>query len=252
MTLEFVDPPGVWIRTEYHDADMVIVRDVIEEDCYRIRDLPRPIHFAMDIGAHIGAFSVALSRQRPESKIACVEANPANIECLKKNAVSVAMSADRQGRQVEPLAIVSPCACTYAGHVRLLSSVFDGTQNTGGSFVEPFTKHAWKQLPNAHEYRDAGNVRSRTLDSLLDDVIRWPQIDVLKLDCEGSEFSILEKARCLDRIGVIVGEQHDEKRFAELVERRFPRDEWTLDILRGGTPGLFRLSRADWWNMAGK
>ena len=88
-----------------------------------------------------------------------------------------------------------------------------------------------------------------TLDTIFNEM-RWPRIDLLKLDCEGSEFSILEHANCLDRVGVIVGEQHDEKRFRRLVNRRFPRSDWTLDVLRDGTPGLFRLSRPEWWNMA--
>ena len=234
MTLELIDPPGIWIRAEYHDADMVIVRDVIEEDCYRIRDLPRPIHFAVDIGAHIGTFTIALAGQRPEAKIAAIEANELNLACLLHN--------------VSRLAKIQHAACTHETKVDLLSTVFPGSTNTGGSFVAPAGSDACRRMVNADEYRPAGSVPTIKLETILVE-FGWPRIDVLKLDCEGSEFSILENAACLDRVGVIVGEQHDEKRFARLVERRFPRDCWTLDILRSGTPGLFRLSRPDWWNM---
>ena len=56
------------------------------------------------------------------------------------------------------------------------------------------------------------------------------RIDVLKLDCEGSEFSILGQTSSLDRIGIIVGEYHGRDRFRELVQQRFAG--WKLTILK--------------------
>jgi FkbM family methyltransferase len=47
------------------------------------------------------------------------------------------------------------------------------------------------------------------------------RIDVLKLDCEGSEFSILGRTTVLDRIGLIVGEYHGREAFQKLVVERF-------------------------------
>jgi methyltransferase family protein/methyltransferase FkbM-like protein len=65
------------------------------------------------------------------------------------------------------------------------------------------------------------------------------RIDVLKLDCEGSEFSILDHTTSLDRIGAIVGEYHGRERFLELVARRFA--DWEFRILREGDIGTFWL-----------
>ena len=67
-------------------------------------------------------------------------------------------------------------------------------------------------------------------------------IDVLKLDCEGSEFSILGQTTLLDRIGVIVGEYHGKAAFLKLVAQRFAG--WELRILKDGELGLFWLSRS--------
>jgi hypothetical protein len=67
----------------------------------------------------------------------------------------------------------------------------------------------------------------------------FDEIDILKLDCEGSEFSILENTTMLDRIRVIVGEYHDKPRFEKLVAERFA--DWKLRILHEGEPGAFWL-----------
>lgn len=70
-------------------------------------------------------------------------------------------------------------------------------------------------------------------------------IDLLKLDCEGSEYSILAKCSCLDRVAEIVGEWHrvpGVRRFDEFCRERLPA--WNLDTFgRLDAPlGMFRLT----------
>ena len=48
----------------------------------------------------------------------------------------------------------------------------------------------------------------------------FPWIDVLKMDCEGSEYAILENCD-LDRIGTIFIESHGAERWRRLLETRF-------------------------------
>ena len=50
-------------------------------------------------------------------------------------------------------------------------------------------------------------VRGRTLDTLLDD-LGLREVDLLKVDIEGSEFALIESQRLAD-IGVIIGELPD-------------------------------------------
>jgi hypothetical protein len=69
-------------------------------------------------------------------------------------------------------------------------------------------------------------------------------IDLLKLDCEGSELDIL--AHCdKSLLRTVIGEWHDRKNFFRLIAARFA--DWTFDVLRDAEIGLFRMSMPDWW-----
>jgi FkbM family methyltransferase len=208
-----------WVRAEHRQADMVIVRDVDWEDCYRLAELrfrPRTI---LDIGAHIGCFANRARRRWPAAEIACVEANPDNLGALRAN--------------VRNDVTVFPFAATYApGPVTVVSSLYPGSDNSGASFVEVHggDTHSDK--------RPRFSVATVQLEQLLER-LRWQSIDLLKLDCEGCEFSLLENTPSLDRIGVIVGEFHDRERFERLLRTRFAA--WHVLRCEDRTPGLFTL-----------
>ncbi len=212
-----------WLRRQHHAADLTIVRDVYLDDCYAVGQLPLAPRYVLDIGAHIGAFARRLHQRFPRAQLACVEANGANIACLRAN--------------VGAFARVIHAACTYERGVGLLCTVFPGSGNTGGSTVAVVDGPRWRAA-DAHYRRRREPLPTCTLESLLAE-LGWPRIDLLKLDCEGSEFSILGQAACLERVRMIVGEQHDPQRFAQLRAQRLA--DWQLRVLRRGTPGLFWL-----------
>ena len=71
------------------------------------------------------------------------------------------------------------------------------------------------------------------------------RIDLLKLDCEGSEYSILAKCSCLGRVAEIVGEWHRVPGIPSFDE--FCRERlltWNLETFgRLDAPlGMFRLT----------
>jgi FkbM family methyltransferase len=212
-----------WLRGQHHAADLTIVRDVYLDDCYAVGQLPIVPRYVLDIGAHIGAFARRLHQRFARAQLACVEANVANIACLRAN--------------VGDFARVIHAACTYERNVGLLCTVFPGSGNTGGSTVAVVDGPRWAAADPQYRRRREP-LATCTLESLLAE-LGWPRIDLLKLDCEGSEFSILADATCLDRVRMIVGEQHDPGRFAALRARRFAH--WQLRVLRRGSPGLFWL-----------
>ncbi len=140
---------------------------------------------------------------------------------------------------------------TYEEDVALLNAVYPDCVTTGGSVVVPRSvlqqrkrRDGLQEQPanvaNEPYWADFRRVTSLTLE----DILRshgLDRIDILKLDCEGSEFSILENTTSLDRIGLIVGEYHGRERFLKLVAGRFAG--WKLRVLKDGELGTFWLQR---------
>lgn len=221
-----------WIRRAHDDPDYTIVRDVYLEDAYRVAELPLKPATAVDVGACFGAFATRLRAHSSRTRIACVEAHPANEPLLRRNTADLDVS------------LYCPRACTYeAGELALLSTLYDGTENTGGSLVAAVGSERWadEQHPGSVYRTTSVTVQPITLEEIAA-AEGWPSIDLLKLDCEGSEFSILEQAD-LDGLGVrmIVGEWHDRQRMIDLVARRFAG--WNWRVMLDDEYGLFWLWR---------
>jgi FkbM family methyltransferase len=213
---------GFWIRQDNAAQDMVIVNDVFNRDSYRVNEIPLPAEVVIDVGAHIGTFALRWHRRNPNARIICVEACPENIIALKANAGT--------------FADVVHAACTYEQDVVLLNAVTPQCRSTGGSRL--VSAEEAKSVTDTQYWTDHRPLPTVTLDELVDQR-GLKQIDVLKLDCEGSEFSILENAKCLDQVRLVVGEFHGRERFMELIQRRF--QNWHLRILCDGDPGTFWL-----------
>lgn len=218
----------LWTRQAHRQADWTIVEDVYLRDCYGVARWPFKPATCVDVGAHVGAFARRLRAWSHRTAIACVEANPGNRDCLQRNAA------------VNRASVYCPTACTYEpGELGLLSTVFADSQNTGGSTVVRKDSPAWREPGPDYQ-------RLTTIETITLEAIRqregWASIESLKLDCEGSELSILEHAD-LDGLGVrlIVGEWHDRQRFFELVNRKLAA--WKLNVLKDGPLGLFLLTR---------
>ena len=96
-------------------------------------------------------------------------------------------------------------------------------------------------------YGDDGSYEARAVPAVtLEEILERygvRRIDILKLDCEGSEISILRGCsdETLARIGRIIGEYHDRAAFKALVGERF--SGWQLRTLSDGDVGTFWLWR---------
>ena len=208
---------GFWVRDDNAAQDLVIVHDVFADDCYLADAIPHPEPVVVDVGAHIGCFSKRLHDRLPRSRVVAVECCPENILALSKN--------------IGPFATVVQAALTYEPEPALLNAVYPGCCSTGGSILLGRAELRRRQaagevaanpgpdMPSEY-WADLRTLRTLTLEQLMQEH-GLDHIDVLKLDCEGSEFSILRATQSLDRIGLIVGEYHDRERFEELVRERF-------------------------------
>lgn len=194
------------IRGEHRLADEVLCSSVFHHDTYLLRELPFTPRTIIDVGANIGSFAARCRVMWPDSSLIAVEADPANHEVLRLSRPDFIPKAVHYG----------------APQVSIVSSVHPGTTNTGGSHIE-----------------EGEGVPTTTLESLLDGR-GWPCCDLLKLDCEGSEFNILENCD-LSRFRCIIGEYHDQKRWDALRQGRL--SGWRVRILRtGGGLGEFWLT----------
>lgn len=171
-------------RGVYHNFDTGIVREVAHE--YWWGRLPQNVEYAVDVGAHIGAWAKRLLLYRPTAKIAAVEVDSENVFMLRVNSFG------------EDHIQAFHAAMTYSTDEKLhLVRTADG--NSGGHRVE------------VSDAGDSIGVRV-TLEELIE-AAGFPHVDVLKLDCEGSEFDILKNAKrgTLRNIQMIVGEHHSTR-----------------------------------------
>ncbi len=221
----FVRYHDLWIRQRMQAEDVAIVQDILVGDAYRMATRSHDVQqaaFVVDIGSHIGSFATLIRRANPAAKITCVEACPENIAVLRAN--------------VGQFATIVPAACTYEpGQLILLNTVTSNGGNTGGSTV---VKEGNEGNPDPHYDVDRRPLAKVTLEEMMERA-HASTIDILKLDCEGSEFSILENTSVLKHVKLIVGEYHGFSRWERLRQSRFPN--WIYHHLLGEELGLFHL-----------
>jgi len=74
-----------WIRNNNAQQDLVVVKDIAEDDSYRVGEMPMTRPVVLDVGAHIGCFSKKVHQRNPLAEIIAVECCPENVPALKKN-----------------------------------------------------------------------------------------------------------------------------------------------------------------------
>jgi FkbM family methyltransferase len=222
---------GFAVREDNAPQDAIVIGDVVQNDAYSVGHLPLPSETVVDVGAHIGCFAARWRRRNARARIICVEACPENLAALRANVGSYAE--------------VVPAACTYESEpVALLNAVWPGCVSTGGSRVLPadeLAEHPTEKADKTEWWADARPLSKVTLEELMSQ-FQLDRIDVLKLDCEGSEFSILRNTTSLDRIGLIVGEYHGSAAFRALVQERFAT--WTCHL---GPPDPYGNDGGPFW-----
>ena len=163
--------------TEPDGIEWIILRE-IERD-YRLDDVSlMDKSLVVDIGAHVGVVSMYLAKKYC-CKVEAYEPNPNNykrlVENIKANGLGYLITAHN-------------CAVTGDGRKVIISANAAG--NSGGHNI----------------YGEHGEeVESVTLQSIIAD----RHIDLVKIDCEGAEFEILDDPEYLrSKVGAIRGEFH--------------------------------------------
>jgi len=184
VDLRTADGLTITIRGNYSDA--MTVAEIFLDNCY-IRDLPLPSNpVVIDVGGFVGDFSLYAVKRLNASRVIVCEPSPRNWALLLKNIANNGYE-DR----IEPV----NKAVTDGGDVMMDIDAPDDRQSMVSAY-----------------YRSGGRltaVPGISLEELLRDY-GIESVDLLKIDCEGGEFAILEsiKSDLFSRIRNIVFEFH--------------------------------------------
>lgn len=183
---------GLRFRIRSRTGDFAIIDEVFNYGVYdRALDTLKPGHIVLDIGAHVGVFALAAAMRG--ATVNCFEPLPDNFELLVANAK---LNGYESRINAWPSAVAA-----QAGTMEMFTVVGD----TGGSTFFPTIHPEWSH-----------NVGVATLSvscTTLHDILSQQDqrsCDCLKMDCEGAEFEILQRAEPgdLKRVGAIILEYH--------------------------------------------
>jgi FkbM family methyltransferase len=168
-------------------------RDIIMEVQ---REYPWDFAFetAIDIGAHIGAWTCQAKRVNPHARIVACEVDPETYSVLEFNADGLDGVTLVHGR---------------AGYGQGQYGLMRVPHNTGSTMVYRIGMD-WSE---SEHLIAPGRV---TLEDLMS-TGQFDRLDVLKLDCEGAEVDLLQHAHedTLQRIGRVIGEIHSAPQLFE-------------------------------------
>jgi len=184
-------------------ADLFVLREVLVEEAYRdvLPLLPRRGLRVVDIGANLGSFTIWLSRTAKVTEAFCFEPEPESFRLLRFNlagngcafAHTLEKAVGGRSRKVQiALKEDSP------GGTNIYSSAA-GRAQSQATTVEVMALSEWlAQAPGA--------------------------FDLLKMDCEGSEWETLRQTSQseLARFRVVVAEVHDDPQGRQEVEEFKP------------------------------
>ena len=228
-TVELRTKDGLVLTIRRNSMDAQIVAEIFLDNCY-VRDLilgDRPI--VVDIGGYIGDFAVYAAKYLNARRVVTCEPSPQNWALLKKN-VSVNRYDDRI--------------------VTVNKAVTDGTD------VMMNVDAAGRGQARVSAYGPPAERRTRvpgmTLSSLVRDY-ELAAVDLLKIDCEGGEYSILlsTPTEVYSRIRNIVFECHEIEGFVaklKTVKERLREEGFSLKTrgsLISASRQRFALVRAE-------
>jgi FkbM family methyltransferase len=206
--------------------------NAVFQDEYQIRELrPHNVRTVLDVGAHVGTFTVLCHEYWPTARIVAVEPHPESFELFERNTAHIPAS---------QLLRINAAIAGQDGKCLLASSVLHS--RVGEHVVE-----LWNDLDP--RYGDFGvSVPAITTKSLWARIVEFDvnEIDLLKLDCEGAEYVILEslsKHGHLPQVGWIRGEWHSRRHCERLAQALAGTHVYHIDPNPRHSCGMFIAHR---------
>lgn len=182
----FALPHGGSVQMHVRDGtnDWNVAYSILTEDEYRIDALRPMTGTALDVGAHIGAATVALCALNPDLRVVAIEALPANVELLRLN--------------TEP----------YADRVTIINAAAGTNGEVGWNWTGDETSTVHRFIGNQYFDPSTGHdTLTVPTVSLSEIVAEHGPIRFLKIDIEGAEREFLDDP-ALDAVESIAGEWH--------------------------------------------
>lgn len=172
-----------WLRDRASSVTLKIAFEEVSKGFYTPQVDLRPGDWVLDIGAHVGTFSIPLAREHPDVHFLAFEPNPENYANLVRNL--------RANRIKNVIALNEG---VWSGASYLVNE--QDPRNTGGS----------RTRPAAYGGED-GEVRAQSLQAIRES---WALhgIRVLKMDCEGAEYQALRAPADLAGVDCLLLEVH--------------------------------------------
>ncbi len=224
----------LWVRDEERSRrwDVEVARPILAGDEYELEPLRSAGHRlnqVVDVGAHVGAFTLKVKRWWPEARILAAEPDPDSAALLRQNVAGL------EGVVLEEVAVLG----RRLPEVRLRQA---GRANRDGNAAASSVLEVETHNLEPHRRPPTAIVRATSILDLLD---RHgdPVVDLLKLDCEGAEGEILDALHTAGRMGRVRwvrGEWHGEANAAR-IEAALAATH-TCAVVRGGGPRGFFLA----------
>lgn len=195
-------PHGGAVEMTVRDGtnDHNVCFSIITEDEYRL-DAVKPLTgTALDVGAHIGAATVALCALNPNLRVIAIEPIPANLELLRQN------------------------TAPYADRVTIIAAAAGSNPKINWNWRQPKQQEldVHRFIGNQHmgdETRyDTITVSTITLSEIVE---QFGPIAFCKIDCEGCEDSFLDDP-AIDQVALVHGEYHNGPKVELRFDKRDP------------------------------
>jgi FkbM family methyltransferase len=144
------------------------------DDCYRLRKLPRNLNSVVDVGGNVGLFSLVARHHFPGAKIFAYEPNPFIGSYIRQNLSKLSVEIHQEA------------VGARQGFIKL---------NLGGN-----------SLHSTVTEDPEGEIPMVDFDTVVDRA--GGTIDLLKLDCEGGEWDILESSASIEKVKNLAMEFH--------------------------------------------
>jgi FkbM family methyltransferase len=159
LTIQGIDielhfPPGEFDRQQWE------IKHLYHDDPYQLRQVPKDVRTVLDIGGNVGLFAILARHFLPNAIIHCYEPNPGLKSVIEANTSNLQIQVFNEG---------------VGRHAS------KATMDRGGPTLEGATVES-----------DDGNI---TITAIANAISRLGgTVDLLKMDCEGAEWPILDDA----------------------------------------------------------